>query len=119
MLVESEDLPALLRMAQEEPQDGAIGRVGDGQPDDPDLGTLKLAVDLEQLAHAVLEEYRELSHRRPASTMHRFQFDFAAAIVLPEIHEIPHGGQLSLVDAPRTASWESLIFSTEPGQWCA
>ena len=41
MLVEDQDLAALLGMAEDQPEDRAIGRVGDRQPDDLDPLPLK------------------------------------------------------------------------------
>ena len=97
VLVEGQDLPALLRVAQDQPEDRAIGRVGDRQADDPDLRALERPIDLQQLPHAVLEEDRELRDRRPASTVQRFQLDFAAAIILAITHEVPRRARSGLV----------------------
>ena len=88
-LLSDKDLAALLGMAEDQAQDGAVRRVGDRQADDLDLGPLERADDLQQLADPVLEENRELGHGWPVPAMQGFQLDFAAAVILAETHEAP------------------------------
>ena len=95
-LFKNQDLAALLGMAQDQAQDRAVGRVGDRQADDLDPRSLKRSVDLEQLAHPVLQEDGVLGHGWPASSLKRFELDFAAAVVLAIVHEGPRGARSTL-----------------------
>src|SRR5271168_4678772 len=102
MLIQSQDLAALLGMAQDQTEDRTIRRVGDREPDDLDPGSLKGTVDLEQLPYSVLEKNRELSHGRPASTMERLEFNLAAAVILSKTHEGPRGARSSVAGKMRS-----------------
>ncbi len=87
-LLELEDLPALLGVAEDHPDDAAVGRVGDREADDFDLRALEAPDQFEELADPVLQEDRELRHRRPVATLQRLVVDLAAP-AFPEAHVGP------------------------------
>src|SRR5215470_11618515 len=80
VLVQGEDLPALLGMAKNQPHNRTIRRVGDGQSNDLDLAALEGADDFEELPNPVLQKDRELGHSWPVAAMQCLQFDFAATV---------------------------------------
>ena len=102
MLVEDQDLPALLGMAHNQPQDRAIGRVGDRQPDDLHSRTLERTIDIEQLAHPVFQENRILGDGRPAST-----WSVSSSTSLPP----SSSPKLMRVLAVLGQAWRTLTFS--------
>ena len=77
--VEAEDFSPLLRVAEDQTKDRAIGRVGDHEADNLDLRPLKGPEDFEKLSDPVFEEYGILRDRRPVSPLQGFVIDFAAA----------------------------------------
>ena len=66
-----QDFAALLGMAEQEPHEGAFGRIVDRQGHDPDVAPLEAADDFEQLADAVFQKHRELADRRIVPAAHR------------------------------------------------
>ena len=87
-LVQAEDLSALFRMAEDQPQDRAIGRVGDRQSDNLDFGALEGADHFEELADPVLQEHRELRDGRPIAAVQGLEIDFAGT-TLAKTHGDP------------------------------
>ena len=67
-----ENFASLLRMAEQEADKGEFRGIGDRQGHDLDPASLEAANHFQELAHAVLEENRELADRRvvrdPASS---------------------------------------------------
>ena len=66
-----QNLAPLLGVAQQEPDEGAFGRVGDRQGHDPHPAPLETANHLQQLPYLVLQENRKLPDGRVVSPPHR------------------------------------------------
>src|SRR5262245_61815277 len=58
-------------MTDQQAHKSALRRIVDGQRNDPHPTPFKAADNLEQLAHAIFEEYRELAQSRIIATPHR------------------------------------------------
>ena len=69
-----QNFAAGLGIAEQEPHQGTLGRIGDRQRDDSHVAALEPADDVHQLADAVFQEHGELADRRIVAAAHRGEF---------------------------------------------
>ena len=81
-----EDLSSFFRMAQQEPHESTLGRVGNRECHDADLGALEATNHLQELSRVIFEENGKLADRRVVFTR---PVENCAPVPAPELIAAP------------------------------